>query len=178
MKIVLTSKNKAKRMAVERVFLKIDPAFELICVEVESGVSVTPTNDNEGIDGSINRINAGKLLIKEADYYIGLEGIITKNAAGVFICGWCAIECPRLLRIGFGCSGKVMIPEYIAQEIRSFGELSNLIKDKYPSALVEKIDSLGSNGIITNSMYARADEFEDAINCALGYILNDKNYPS
>lgn len=176
MKIVLTSTNKAKVAAVKKIFSKIFSKFDLICVDVDSGVSATPITDNEGITGSINRIEAGKLLVKKADYYIGLEGIITKNLGGTFICGWCAIECPKLARISFGCSGKVMIPDYISEKIKSFGELSCLVKDNYPSELVEKLDILGSNGVITNSMYTRVDEFEDAVNCAFGYIVNDKNY--
>ena len=77
---------------------------------------------------------------------------------------------------GMGCSAKVEIPRYIADKITSFGELSSLVKNTYKSELVNRLDEIGTNGVITNLGYTRVDEFEDALNCAFGYISNSNNY--
>ncbi|MDQ6985095.1 MAG: inosine/xanthosine triphosphatase [Candidatus Dojkabacteria bacterium] len=173
MKIVLSSTNKAKKKAVEEIISKYYPEACLECVDVDSGVSKTPDTDEEGIDGCINRIQKAKDQIGNADGYIGLEGIITKNKYGTFICGWCVIELNS--NMGFGCSAKVKIPKFIAEKITTFGELSSLVKAKYPSKLVEEIDVIGTNGIITNKGYTRVNEFVDALECAIGFISNPSN---
>lgn len=174
MKFVLSSKNKAKTEAVKLVLKKFYTDFDLECVEVESGVSKTPDSDEEGILGCKNRIANAKQLIENSDGYIGLEGIITRNNFGTFICGWCVIEIDN--KISMGCSAKVQIPDFIAKDVYSFGELSGLVKSKYPSNLVEEMDLIGTNGVITNKEYTRVDEFVDALSIAFGYVLNDSNY--
>lgn len=174
MKFVLSSTNRAKTDATKLVLLEFFTDYELECVEVNSGVSKTPDNDDEGIQGCKNRINEAKKLINDADGYIGLEGIITKNTFGTFICGWCVIELGN--KAGMGCSAKVQIPDFIASNITTYGELSSVVKENFPSELINEMDSIGTNGVVTNRGYTRVDEFVDALKCAIGYISNEKNY--
>lgn len=101
--------------------------------------------------------------------YIGLEGIITRNSYGTFICGWCVILYHS--KRGIGCSAKVQLPDSIARYVSSFKELSALVKEVYPSSLTSNIDVIGTNGIITNRGYTRVDEFVDAIKCASGGMV-------
>lgn len=173
MKFVLSSTNKAKSEAVRQVLSEFYPESELVCVDVDSGVSKTPDTDDEGIQGCINRIEQAKKTIPDADGYLGLEGIITRNTFGVFICGWCVVEIGN--KQGVGCSAKVQLPESIASQISTFGELGKMVKDTYPSDLVNEIDLIGTNGVVTNKGYTRVDEFIDALKCAIGYISNSKN---
>jgi len=174
MEFVLSSTNIAKRNATEKTLKKFYPEAKLTCIDVDSGVSKTPVNDDEGILGCLNRIEQAKKKMPDAYCYIGLEGIITKNSYGTFICGWCVVEMNNIK--GMGCSAKVEIPRYIADKITSFGELSSLVKNTYKSELVNRLDEIGTNGVITNLGYTRVDEFEDALNCAFGYISNSNNY--
>lgn len=170
MKIVLSSTNKAKIQAVKDFFNSLDIEFDLKCVDVDSGVSKTPESDNEGIQGCINRISEAK-KIGNADIYIGMEGIITKNLFGTFLCGWVCIE-NKLSEKYFGCSAKCQLPLKIAENSNSFRELSQLVKETYPTRLTKDIDIIGTNGIITNNLYTRVDEFQDALKCAFGYMQN------
>ncbi len=174
MKFILSSTNKAKSEATKQALNKFFGEVELLCVDVDSGVSKTPETDDEGIAGCRNRIGNARLLHPDADGYIGLEGIITRNSSGTFICGWCVIEMNG--KTGMGCSAKVQIPEFISTKITGFGELSTLVKTTYPSDLVSEIDLIGTNGIITNKGYTRVDEFVDALSTAIGYLSNEKNY--
>lgn len=174
MKFVLSSTNKAKTEATRKVLNEFFEGSLLECIYVDTGVSKTPDSDDEGIDGCFNRINNAKQQIEGADGYIGLEGIITKSKYGTFICGWCVVEMNG--KTAMGCSAKVRIPDFISNKITTFGELSTLVKETYPSKLVSEIDLIGTNGIITNQGYTRVDEFIDALNAAFGYLSNDTNY--
>lgn len=170
MNFTLSSTNKAKTEAAKKVLSKYFPDFTLHSVDVDSGVSKTPDTDDEGIQGCLNRIAAAKVKSPGADGYLGLEGIITKNSFGTFICGWCVVEING--KLGIGCSAKVQLPESIAKSITNFGELSALVKEVYDSELISQMDVIGTNGVITNKAYTRVDEFEDALLCAIGSIDN------
>ncbi len=175
-KILLSSTNQAKNQAVQIFFESQKIEFQLECVDVNSGVAKTPNTDDEGIIGCLNRIVESKQLAK-ADLYVGMEGIITTNQFGTFLCGWVVIQ-NTIGKNFFGCSAKCRIPPFIADRIETFGELSTLVKNTYPSELVSKIDTIGTNGVITSNLYNRVDEFQDALACAFGYYQNDSNYNS
>lgn len=174
--ILVASKNPAKVEAAERAISSVFKDYKLEAVEVDSGVSKTPDSDEEGIRGCLNRIKEAKKLFPDKDIYIGLEGIIRRNEYGTFLCGWCVVDLSKEGRLGMGCSAQVKLPNFIAKRVEALQELSDLVKDTYPSSLVTQIDQIGTNGIITSRAYTRVHEFEDAIRCALGFALNDCNY--
>lgn len=174
MKFVLSSTNKAKKEATLQVLSKFYSDFTLDCIDVDSKVSKTPDTDDEGINGCLNRIDEAKKKISDAQGYIGLEGIITRNQFGTFLCGWCVIDLDG--KKGYGCSAKVQIPDFIAEKITTFGELSEIVMQNYPSDLAQDISLIGTNGVITNKGYTRVDEFVDALKCAIGYMSNEKNF--
>lgn len=175
---VVASQNRAKNMAVRKSLENLfEGVIDLEGISVESGVSNTPISDDEGIEGCQNRMNQIKELRPGADIYVALEGIISKNTYGMFICGWAMIECSEFpSRLSIGCSAKVRVPEFIAKNITSNEELSHIVKKLYPSQLTERIDELASNGVITNGMYSRVQAFQDALCCAVGYMRNDTNW--
>lgn len=170
MKIVLSSTNKAKKQAVIDFFNSTKIDYDCDFVDVDSRVSKTPENDEEGILGCINPINEAKKSLF-ADLYIGMEGIITKNSYGKFLCGWVCLENSKGQRF-YGCSAKCKLPSKIADKSNSFKELSDLVKASYPKNMIKMIDTIGTNGIITNNLYTRVDEFEDALKCDFGYMQN------
>jgi len=164
--VVLCSKNKAKEEAV-RNFLDAhyESQYELVCIESSSGVSATPTSDDEGIEGAIRRIENVKRIVN-AETYIGLEGVITKNRYGTFVCGWAVVmteeDTPHI-----GCSAKVRLPDSIASQISSSEPLSDITARYFPDR-VQELGGWGTNGVITNGLYTRVDEFTDALRCAFG----------
>jgi inosine/xanthosine triphosphatase len=176
MKAVLTSKNKAKIAATKNILLELYPGLELETIDVSSGVPETPTSEDEGIKGCMNRIAAAKERIQDADLYIAMEGIISKNNYGSYISGWCVIDQPGKGRMSIGSSAKVQLPEFISAKIEKNTKLSDVVKEYYPSEIVDDMPILGSNGIISERMYTRVKEFEDALITTLGYLHNDKNF--
>lgn len=164
---VLSSTNAAKRAATEQILQRLyDDAFELTCVDVDSSVSETPHSDDEGIQGALGRIANAENAVPGADAYIGLEGIVTTNSYGTFLCGWAVVkEGDNTLHMG--CSAKVQLPPSLTDDLSSFKKLSELTAEKYPDQ-AHTLPQVGTNGVITNGLYTRVDEFIDALSCAFG----------
>lgn len=166
---VLSSTNEAKRQATEALLHQVyGDDFQLKCVSVDSGVSETPTNDDDGIKGCLGRITNAELAVPGNDGYFGLEGIITTNSYGTFLCGWAVLKLADG-RIGYGCSAKVHLPDELMKDFSSFKKLSDMTAAAYPGR-ADSLPVLGTNGVITDGMYTRVDEFTDALRCALGTL--------
>lgn len=174
MKVILTTKNLGKTEAVKKVIDELFPGSEVIGIKVDSGVSATPMSDDEGIKGALNRIKNAKKEIPDADMYLGLEGILMTNSYGSFICGWAVVDFVTKNRLGLGCGARVKLPDKI--KVDNYEELSQIIKNKYPSEQTEKMHLIAANGVISNGLYTRIHNFTDALHSAFGYILNDANW--
>lgn len=169
MKFVLSSTNTAKRRAAEALLQEVyGNKFSLECVDVDSGVSETPANDDEGIRGALQRIANAESVLPGRDGYFGLEGIITKNTYGTFLCGWAVLKLKNG-QVGYGCSAKVRLPDELMEGLSSFRKLSDVTAGAFPDRAT-LLPVQGTNGVITNGMYTRVDEFTDALRCAFGAI--------
>jgi len=83
MKIVLGSKSKVKKEAIEQALAEVLEMFdkerdiELEFVEVESEVAPQPMSGNEALQGAISRAeNAFQVFSKEAHIAIGIENCV------------------------------------------------------------------------------------------------------
>ncbi len=86
-KIVVCSKNQAKNQAVADIFVNYFDDIEICSVETNSGVSETPMSDNEGLLGCKQRIDDA-MKKEDGDIFVAMEGIISKNKFGAYLCGW------------------------------------------------------------------------------------------
>lgn len=174
--IIITTKNKAKINALEYICKELFCNYQIISIESSSGVNETPTNDEEAIQGCENRIkNTLKETTLKPDYIVALEGLVEHTKIGTFVFGWAAIR-DSIGNIYYGCSGKVMLPAIISQKITPNIKLSDLIKEHYKNIAQEDIDILGANGVVTDGLYTRVDEFITSMRCAFGVakIKDDK----
>ena len=166
---VLSSTNEAKKQATIKLLEELyGKNFQLHCVDTTSGVPETPTTDDEGTRGALNRIASAQKAMPGYDGYLGLEGIITSNDFGSFLCGWAVIKL-KDGRIGYGCSAKVKLPDTLVKDFDNFRKLSEVTATMYPDH-VDSLTELGTNGVITNGLYTRIDEFNDALRCAIGTL--------
>lgn len=174
MKIAIGTLNKAKVQAVKEVVKKVWKEAEFTAIETESGVSKQPSSDEEGIKGAINRAkNAMKKV--SADYGIGLEGSIEENKHGMFLGGWVAII-DKKGKTGIGSSGKVLLPKKIQEKIKAGEELGPLMQGIIKDETNEIRQTIGTNGILTNNLYNRVEEFKDATRCALAIFISPEFY--
>lgn len=74
MKIVVASGNPVKIKAVEQGFNPFFNVGEILAVDVPSGVSDQPFTEAETVAGARNRVNEAKQAVKDADFWVGIEG--------------------------------------------------------------------------------------------------------
>lgn len=164
--IIVCSKNESKNKAVETVIKKYFKSYKIIPLETDSGVSETPMNDDEGIAGCINRIKIALQQNRNGNLYVAMEGILSNNKFGTFLCGWTVIYNKNEDEYYYGCSAKVKIPDDIVAKTSNFTRLSTVVAQKIGST-DEEISKLGTNGLISNGAYTRTDEFIDSVTCAI-----------
>ena len=164
--IVICSKNAAKNEAVKNVMQQYFESFDIKSLETSSGVSETPIDDEEGILGCYNRIKDALQQEPSGNYYVAMEGILSKNKFGTFICGWTVIYNKLLNEYYYGCSAKVKVPDEIISLTTKNKRLSDVVA-KFTGNTGDKISTLGTNGLLTNGTYTRTDEFTDSIKCAI-----------
>lgn len=166
MLIVVCSKNKAKNEAVKNVMKKFFQEFDIKSLETNSGVSETPIGDEEGICGCFNRINDAIEQEQNGTLYVAMEGILTQNNYGTYLCGWTVIYNKIQNEYYQGCSSKVNIPDKIIKKIDKSQRLSDVVA-KYIGSTDEEVSKIGTNGMLTHGAYTRTQEFIDSITCAI-----------
>lgn len=164
--IVVCSKNKAKNAAVEKVMNLFFENYYIDSLETKSLVSETPIGDEEGITGCLNRISDAMEQVPNANLYVAMEGILDKNKFGTFLCGWTVIYDRDEEEYYYGCSSKVRIPDIITREFNKDTRLSEVVA-KYIGSSDEVVSKIGTNGMLTNGVYTRTDEFIDSVTCAI-----------
>lgn len=164
--IIVCSKNIAKNNAVENVIKEFIRNYEIRSLETNSGVSETPVDDEEGIEGCFNRIKSALIQEPNGDLYVAMEGILTKNKYGTFLCGWTVIYNRENNEYYYGCSAKVKVPDVIIANMKKSQRLSDVVAE-FSDSTGDEISKLGTNGLLTNGIYTRTNEFVDSIICAI-----------
>jgi inosine/xanthosine triphosphatase len=162
-KIAVGSLNPVKIKAVDNAFKKISHNYEIIGINVESGVSMQPLSDIEAVKGAENRA-IGALTSLNADYGIGLEGAAIELPWGMFLTGWVVIIDKNGL-IGRASGSRIPLPDSIAEKIRMGMELGPLMD--YLLKIENTKQKNGAVGFFTNNNITRSRAFEDNIYSAL-----------
>ncbi|CAM3462989.1 DUF84 family protein [Xenorhabdus nematophila] len=171
--VVLCSKNSAKISAAYNICSNVLKEFKFSYYDVPSGVSETPDTDEEAIQGCYSRINfVEEKFSTNVDFIIALEGLIEKTSFGSFVYGWAVIKDIKRKEFFYGCSGKVMLPNEVSIKLEKNQKLSEIIRELYPHYPKDELDRIGTNGVLTQKLYTRIDEFETAMKCAFGSVIS------
>jgi inosine/xanthosine triphosphatase len=155
--------------------------FEVIGVEVDSGVGHTPASRAELMQGARQRAEAVVRLAHEKSerwrYFVGLEGgldvIEERGSRRVLLESWAYVSDGR--NGHFGRSGGVEIPEALAHEVLENGvELSAAI-DKFAGAVGIR-DAQGAWGVLSSGLISRTEAFRVAVVAAFAPFYNAKMY--
>ncbi len=173
-----------------------DAQFEVLGVEVESGVSHTPASRDELMRGARQRAEA---LVEKArqdgaawQYFVGLEGgldVVYESASAdemlrhsglqqnghrrVFLESWAYVSDGA--RGHYGCSGSIELPEALAHEVLENGlELAAVI-DRFAGAIGIR-DAQGAWGVLSNNFITRQEAFRVAVIAAFAPFYNVKMY--
>ena len=158
-----------------------DDDFEVVGVEVESGVSSTPSSSEELMRGARQRAEALALLARETRkpwrYFVGLEGglevLQDDRSRRVFLESWAYVSDGT--RGFYGRSGGIELPEELAHEVLERGfDLSDAI-DRYAGAIGIR-DGQGAWGVLSADLIRRDESFRVAVITAFAPFYNAKMY--
>ncbi|MGC1491782.1 MAG: inosine/xanthosine triphosphatase, partial [Candidatus Acidiferrum sp.] len=175
--VAVGSTRKPKLQAVARALASFAPKlvpdadFEVVGLEVESGVSLTPSSSEELMHGAHNRVEALVRMARETRaswrYFVGLEGglevLQDDRSRRVFLESWAYVSDGRQ---GFyGRSGGIEVPEALAHEVLERGfDLSDAI-DRFAGAVGIR-DGQGAWGVLSADLIPRDESFRVAVNAA------------
>jgi inosine/xanthosine triphosphatase len=172
------------------------PEFEIVGLEVPSGVSHTPTSREELMRGARQRAEALVRLSRERgaswQYFVGLEGGLdvlgephalqhSSPSSGfsppasrrVFLESWAYVSDGT--RGHYGRSGGIEIPDVLAGEVLEKGvELADAI-DGFAGAVGIR-DAQGAWGVLSGNIITRQEAFRIALIAAFAPFYNAKMY--
>ena len=185
--IAVGSTRRPKLTAVSEAIREFGPVldaggkFEVIGVEVDSGVGHTPANRAELMQGARQRAEALVRLAHQNSepwrYFVGLEGgldvILEEGRRRVLLESWAYVSDGR--NGHFGRSGGVEIPDALAHEVLEKGvELSAAI-DRFAGAVGIR-DAQGAWGVLSSGLISRTEAFRIAVVTAFAPFYNAKMY--
>jgi len=200
--IAVGSKRGPKLSAVKEALaafssiLASDAEFEVVGVEVESGVSHTPASREELMRGARQRAEA---LVQEArksgapwQYFVGLEGgldVVQESATPnetlqsssfrqsvrrrVFLESWAYVSDGALGH--YGRSGGIEIPEPLAHEVLEKGVELAVAIDRFAGAVGIR-DAQGAWGVLSGDFITRQEAFRVAVIAGFAPFYNGKMY--
>jgi inosine/xanthosine triphosphatase len=185
--IAVGSTRKPKLNAVSDALVTIaallDPGaqFEVIGLEVESGVGHTPATREELMRGAKQRAEGLVWHARESGadwkYFVGLEGgldIAEENGnRRVFLESWAYVRDGS--RGYFGRSGGVELPEALAHEVLEKGVELSVAIDKFAGEAGIR-DAQGAWGVLTRNLIPRQEAFRVAVIAAFAPFYNEKMY--
>ncbi len=170
-----TPKLEAVREALAEASARFEPhpCFEIVGVDVPSGVRHTPLSREEMMTGARQRAVALLSLARGRSeswrYFVGLEGgldvLYDRGTRRVFLQNWaCIMDASG--RESYGQSGAIALPKPLAIRVVDEGvELSEAI-DAYVGSHGIR-DAQGAWGVLTGNLITRKDAFRVAVINAL-----------
>jgi inosine/xanthosine triphosphatase len=178
-------KLNAVREAVGAFAAVLEPGadFDVVGVEVESGVGHTPNSREELMRGA--RLRAGALVRMAREkgeawrYFVGLEGGLDVLEDGgprrVLLESWAYVSDGT--EGHYGRSGGVEVPPELAHEVLEHGvELAEAI-DRFAGAVGIR-DAQGAWGVLSRDLITRQEAFRVAVVAGFAPFYNAKMYRS
>jgi inosine/xanthosine triphosphatase len=164
-KVIVASKNPVKIQAVKSGFEQMFPRqnFNFIEVSVPSIVAEQPFSNEETFRGAKNRADNASKEIKDADYYVGIEGGIEQVENEMEAFAWVFIKSSD--KIGKARTGTFFLPKQIVELInegKELGEADDIVFKRNNSK-----QKSGAVGILTGDIIDRTKYYIEAVILAL-----------
>jgi inosine/xanthosine triphosphatase len=163
----------------------IDPnaLFDVVGVEVPSGVRHTPLSRAELMAGARQRAEAVAQIARERNesswrFFVGLEGgldvVQERGRRLVFLENWaCVLDTSG--RSAYGQSGAILLPEVLAARVVDEGVELAKAMDAFASQQGVR-DAQGAWGVLTGNLITRQDAFRIAVINAFAPFYNAAAY--
>lgn len=191
LRVVVGSKNPVKLEAARRGVARAFPGVEVEVrgVQVPSGVSDQPLDDEETRRGARGRVDAAVRAVPDADLWIGMEGGLDRIRSAsnhdpgrdrLFAFAWVAIRRrgaggSESVRRGESRTANFELPPAVAELVRGgmeLGEADDRVFGRNGSKSEE-----GAVGLLTRGLVARADLYAPAVLLALVPFLRRDLFP-
>ncbi len=164
-KVIIASKNPIKIQAVKNGFEKMFPnqEFEFVGVSVPSNVADQPFSNDETFLGAKNRADNAFNEVKDADFYLGIEGGIEHIENEMEAFAWVVIKSAD--KYGKARTGTFFLPKQVVELIKDGKELSEA-----DSIVFQRNNSKQENGtvgILTGDIIDRTKYYTEAVILAL-----------
>lgn len=160
-KVVITSKNPIKIQAVKNGFEKMfpDEKFEFVEISVSSNVPNQPFSNNETFIGARNRVNNASKEIKNAHFYVGIEGGIEQVGEEMEAFAWVVVKSTQ--QYSKSRTGTFFLPKEVVRLIKQgkeLGEADDIVFKRNNSK-----QQNGAVGILTGDVIDRTKYYADAV---------------
>ncbi|MBU4452827.1 inosine/xanthosine triphosphatase [Patescibacteria group bacterium] len=164
-KVIIASKNPVKIQAVKNGFEKMfsTQKFEFVGVSVSSDVADQPSTNDETYQGAKNRAHNAFSEVKDADFYVGIEGGIEYIENEMEAFAWVFIQSAG--RCGKARTGTFFLPKQVVELIREgkeLGEADDIVFKRNNSK-----QGNGAVGILTGDVIDRTKYYVEAVILAL-----------
>jgi len=154
MDIVVASLNPVKIDAVEQAFtMQFSSAtFNLIPIDVESGVNDQPESDQETRRGARNRVEEASRAYPDADYWVGLEGGVESIDDQLMAFAWMVVL-GKNKKVGEARSVTLPLPPAVKDLIDDGVELGEANDQVFGTTNSKQKG--GAFGLLTDGRYTR-----------------------
>lgn len=176
-KVIVASKNPVKINAAKAAFEKSFPNedFNFEGVSVPSGVRDQPMTDDETFLGASNRVKNARKAVKEADFWVGLEGGLEEKNGEMEAFAWMVVQSKDGI-VGKGRAATLILPNAVAELVRQGKELGDA--DDIVFGKTNSKQANGAVGLLTGDLVTRSDSYETAMIYALIPFKNPDLYPN
>ena len=185
--VVVGSTRRPKLNAVWEALSVIGPTlhevalYDVVGVEVASGVGHTPLSRDELMAGARGRAEAVVRMGRERgepwEYFVGLEGgfdVVHENGQRlVFLQSWAYVSDGA--RGAYGQSGAILVPETLARRVVDEGVELGVAIDAFCGEQGIR-DQQGAWGVFTKNLHTRQDSFRTAVINAFAPFFNASMY--
>jgi non-canonical (house-cleaning) NTP pyrophosphatase len=177
-------KVQAVRQALEAFggMLDADAQFDVVAVEVDSGMGHTPTSRAELMSGARGRAASLMSIARHRGenwrYFVGLEGgldvVIDDGRRLTFLESWAFVSDGQG-REAYGQAGGILLPDSLAEIVLDRGVELSVAIDEYAGGRGIR-DAQGAWGVLTRDIITRQEAFRIALVHAFAPFFNAQLY--
>jgi inosine/xanthosine triphosphatase len=169
--VLVGSKNPVKISCTEDAFTRaFNKSFLVEGINAASGVRDQPMGDQETLQGAINRAKNSREVFPEAHYWVGIEGGLDEDEAGMFAFAWIFIL-DTTGKTSQSKTGTFYLPPAVTKLVKEGMELG--MADDTVFNRENSKQQGGSVGILTHGVVDRNEYYRQAIILALIPFLNE-----
>jgi inosine/xanthosine triphosphatase len=174
-RVAVASTNPVKIETTKLGFSKMFPSevFQVEGVSAKSNVPDQPMGEEETLRGATNRVENVSVIVTDADYWVGIEGGLTKVEGEMEAYAWIVVK-SKDGKIGKGRTGSFFLPKKMVELVKTGKELGEA--DDIVFGKVNSKQANGTVGNLTNDVITRTSYYEPAVILALIPFKNPELY--